>query len=85
MILINVKFDIFILSYFIVLSAVLVKILFEVSLRLSSAKSSNVEKNSAYECGYDPFSLNIGMFDPQFYIVGILFIIFDLELMFLYP
>jgi NADH:ubiquinone oxidoreductase subunit 3 (subunit A) len=57
----------------------------------SGFKSANVfvsngsEKLSPYECGFEPFSLGSGAFDVHFYIVGVLFIIFDLEVIFLYP
>nr|YP_009647092.1 NADH dehydrogenase subunit 3 [Chloroparvula japonica]QBX98771.1 NADH dehydrogenase subunit 3 [Chloroparvula japonica] len=43
------------------------------------------EKISAYECGFDPFDDARGRFDIRFYLVAILFIIFDLEVMFLFP
>lgn len=43
------------------------------------------EKISAYECGFDPFDDARSRFDVQFYLVAILFIIFDLEVTFLFP
>lgn len=43
------------------------------------------EKVSAYECGFDPFEDSRGRFDIRFYLVAILFIIFDLEVIFLFP
>ena len=43
------------------------------------------EKNSAYECGFEPFDDARGKFDVRFYLVAILFIIFDLEVAFLFP
>ncbi len=45
----------------------------------------DVEKNSAYECGFDPFEDARHKFDVRFYLVAILFIIFDLEVAFLFP
>ena len=45
----------------------------------------DVEKLSAYECGFDPMSDARTKFDVRFYLVGILFIIFDLEVSFLFP
>ena len=42
-------------------------------------------KNSAYECGFDAFGDARGRFDVRFYLVAILFIIFDLEVAFLFP
>ena len=43
------------------------------------------EKVSAYECGFDPFVDSRGKFEIRFFLVGILFIIFDLEISFLFP
>ena len=44
-----------------------------------------VEKPSAYECGFEAFSDARHKFDVRFYLVAILFIIFDLEVAFLFP
>lgn len=43
------------------------------------------EKLSAYECGFDAFDDTRSRFDVRFYLVAILFIIFDLEIAFLFP
>jgi NADH-quinone oxidoreductase subunit A len=43
------------------------------------------EKVSAYECGFEPFDDARRRFDVRFYLVAILFIIFDLEVAFLFP
>jgi NADH-quinone oxidoreductase subunit A len=43
------------------------------------------EKLSSYECGFEPFEDSRGRFDVRFYLVAILFIIFDLEVAFLFP
>lgn len=43
------------------------------------------EKLSAYECGFEPFQESRVQFDVRFYLVAILFIIFDLEVAFLFP
>jgi NADH-quinone oxidoreductase subunit A len=45
----------------------------------------DAEKLSAYECGFDTFGDARGKFDVRFYLVSILFIIFDLEVAFLFP
>jgi NADH-quinone oxidoreductase subunit A len=45
----------------------------------------DIEKNSAYECGFHPFEDTRSKFDVRFYLVAILFIIFDLEVAFLFP
>ncbi len=43
------------------------------------------EKISAYECGFNPFDDARATFDVRFYLVAILFLIFDLEVSFLFP
>ena len=43
------------------------------------------EKISSYECGFNPFSDARNKFEIRYYLVAILFIIFDLELLFLFP
>jgi NADH-quinone oxidoreductase subunit A len=50
-----------------------------------SPQRPDPEKLSAYECGFDAFEDARGMFDVRFYLVAILFIIFDLEVAFLFP
>ena len=52
---------------------------------LFSPKNPDSEKLSAYECGFEPFSDSRIEFDVRFYLVAILFIIFDLEIAFLFP
>ena len=50
-----------------------------------SPKKPDPEKLSAYECGFEPFDDSRIEFDVRFYLVAILFIIFDLEIAFLFP
>jgi len=52
---------------------------------LAGLRRPDNEKLSAYECGFDPFSEAHHKFDVRFYLVAILFIIFDLEIAFLFP
>ena len=52
---------------------------------LASPSNPDPEKLSAYECGFDPFDDARSTFDVRFYLVAILFIIFDLEVSFLFP
>lgn len=49
------------------------------------AQRPDSEKLSAYECGFEAFDDTRGQFDVRFYLVAILFIIFDLEVAFLFP
>ena len=52
---------------------------------LFSPKNPDPEKLSAYECGFEAFGDSRMKFDIRFYLVAILFIIFDLEIAFLFP
>src|SRR5712692_5430971 len=52
---------------------------------LVAYKQPDPEKLSAYECGFNPFDDARMKFDVRFYLVAILFIIFDLEVSFLFP
>ena len=45
----------------------------------------DAEKNSPYECGFEAFEDSRMKFDVRYYLVAILFIIFDLEIAFLFP
>lgn len=53
--------------------------------RLLGKHNPYKEKNSPYECGFDAFDDARAPFDVRFYLVAILFIIFDLETAFLFP
>jgi NADH-quinone oxidoreductase subunit A len=52
---------------------------------LIAVRKPDPEKLSAYECGFPPFDDARMKFDVRFYLVSILFIIFDLEVAFLFP
>jgi NADH:ubiquinone oxidoreductase subunit 3 (subunit A) len=52
---------------------------------LIAVQSPDSEKMSAYECGFEPFEDARNKFDVSFYIVAILFIIFDAEVVYLFP
>ena len=52
---------------------------------LIAPRHPNPEKLSQYECGFEPFEDARLKFDVRFYLVAILFIIFDLEVAFLFP
>ena len=53
--------------------------------RLTGTHQPSTEKNSEYECGFPAFEDSRSQFDVRFYLVAILFIIFDLEAAFLFP
>ena len=52
---------------------------------IAAPSKPDPEKLSAYECGFEPFNDSRMEFDVRFYLVAILFIIFDLEIAFLFP
>lgn len=54
------------------------------SLRVG-ASNPDPEKVSAYECGFDPYEDARNVFDIRFYLVAILFIVFDLEAVYFFP
>lgn len=53
--------------------------------RLTGAHQPTTDKLSEYECGFPAFEEPRSQFDVKFYLVAILFIIFDLEVAFLFP
>ncbi|MEO7815015.1 MAG: NADH-quinone oxidoreductase subunit A [Sphingomicrobium sp.] len=53
--------------------------------RLTGAHNPTAEKLSEYECGFPAFEDSRSQFDVRFYLVAILFIVFDLEAAFLFP
>ena len=65
-------------------SLILASIVLGLSFFIAS-QAPDSEKTSAYECGFEPFEDARNRFDVRFYIVAILFIIFDLEVAFLFP
>lgn len=73
-----------IIFFFFLFSFFLSVILFFLSLILIPQKFDQ-EKVSAYECGFNPFDDARSTFDIRFYLVAILFLIFDLEISFLFP
>ena len=53
--------------------------------RFFSQAPADREKLSSYECGFEPFEDSRVKFDVRYYLVAILFIVFDLEIAFLFP
>jgi NADH-quinone oxidoreductase subunit A len=72
------------LLIFIVLSALISGALL-IAPFLLAYRNPDSEKVSAYECGFNPFDDARMKFDIRFYLVALLFIIFDLEVAFLFP
>jgi NADH-quinone oxidoreductase subunit A len=65
--------------------AIVLSCLFLVASTLLAPRNPDPEKVSAYECGFNAFDDARMKFDVRFYLVSILFIIFDLEVAFLFP
>ena len=59
--------------------------LFIVAGKILGPSRPDAEKNSPYECGFEAFEDSRMKFDVRYYLVAILFIIFDLEIAFLFP
>jgi len=76
-------------EYIVISSIILVVLLLSaILLGLSyflNNQDNNFQKLSTYECGFLPFDDSRGAFNIEFYLVGILFVIFDLEIIFLFP
>jgi len=79
-----VSFNYLILLICILISVILGLIIFLLSYLIAN-QNPDSEKISAYECGFEPFEDARNKFDVRFYIVGILFIIFDVEVVYLFP
>jgi NADH:ubiquinone oxidoreductase subunit 3 (subunit A) len=77
--------DYTIIGIFALVSAALALVICLSSFLLIRHYDADPEKVSAYECGFDPFDDSRSRFDVRFYLVSILFIVFDLEVSFLFP
>lgn len=80
----NYYLEYFNILILLIIGIVLGLILILLSVILATDKS-DIEKLSAFECGFEPFNETKGKFEIHFYLVGILFIIFDLEIALLFP
>ena len=79
----------FLKDYFPIIIFLIISIIFSLAFIavnfIFSPKKPDPEKLSAYECGFEAFDDARGRFDVRFYLVAILFIIFDLEIASLFP
>ena len=69
----------------IIVISMIIGIVLEVASYIMAKKETEREKLAAFECGFDAFENSRDKFDVKFYLVGMLFIIFDLEASYLYP
>lgn len=76
-------------EYFIIFTLFLVSVVLSSLLLMLSYLLSNqnpdTEKLSTYECGFEPYEDSRNKFDIKFYIIAILFIVFDIEAIFIFP
>nr|YP_010248462.1 NADH dehydrogenase subunit 3 [Coscinodiscus granii]QTK21657.1 NADH dehydrogenase subunit 3 [Coscinodiscus granii] len=79
--LLNEYFGVLILLIFSIFLAILILFLSYILV----LQKPDLEKLSSYECGFEPYEDARHKFDIKFYIVAVLFIIFDLEAIFLFP
>lgn len=74
----------FLFLMFIVTAVLISSVLILIPQLLSKNMLDNKLKLASYECGFDPFSDSRIVFDIQYYILGILFILFDIEVFFIF-
>ena len=79
-----IKKEYFILLFFLIFAIILTVLIIGASYLLAK-QNPETEKLSAYECGFEPYEDTRHTFDIRFCVVAILFIIFDIEIMFLIP
>ena len=79
-----VKLEYFGLIIFLLIAIVITIIILGASYFLSE-QNPDAEKLSAYECGFEPYEDARYTFDIKFCVIAILFIVFDIEIMFLTP
>lgn len=72
------------LGIFFLFSIILSFFILFLSLRLSN-KNPDSAKLSTYECGFEPYEDARDIFDVRFYLVAVLFLVFDLETIFFFP
>nr|AIX92137.1 NADH dehydrogenase subunit 3 [Monomachus antipodalis] len=63
----------------------LVMMLMLMNFLFMKKKNKSREKNSPFECGFDPLDESRSSFSIQFYLIGVIFLIFDVEIVFLFP
>jgi NADH-quinone oxidoreductase subunit A len=76
-------------EYFSIWTALFVSVVLSIIIFFASyllaIQNPDTEKLSSYECGFDPYEDARNTFDVRFYLVAILFIVFDLEAVFFFP
>jgi NADH-quinone oxidoreductase subunit A len=73
------------IALFLLFSFGLSIILLGVSFLITFDSKLDIEKSSVYECGFYPFSETRYQFEIHFYLIAILFLLFDIEVLYLFP
>ena len=71
--------------FFFFFCSVLLTLILTILSKIVSPKLKEAEKLTAFECGFEPIGDSKDLFSIHFYMVGILFLIFDLEILYLFP
>jgi NADH-quinone oxidoreductase subunit A len=72
------------LGVFVIIAIVIVLLIIFLSTYLTTS-NPDAQKLSTYECGFEPYEDAKNLFDVRFYLVAILFIVFDLEAVYFFP
>jgi len=72
-------------AIFLIFSFVLSLVLLTISFLITFTSKLDIEKSSIYECGFNPFSETRYQFEVLFYLIAILFLLFDIEILYLFP
>lgn len=85
----NINSTLFLMEYLpvlvLILFAIFLSVLILILSYVLSVQNPETEKLSSYECGFEPYEDARHKFNVNFYIVAILFIVFDIEAMYLFP
>lgn len=79
------KQELYNITIFVIASAILSLILLAFVYLISYSSKVEIEKSSAYECGFTPFSETNFPFEVQFALIAIMFLLFDIEVLYLFP
>ena len=71
--------------FILLIISIILSILLLLLSYLLSIQNPDTEKLSSYECGFEPYDDSRNKFDVKFYIIAILFIVFDIEAVFIFP
>nr|YP_009328024.1 NADH dehydrogenase subunit 3 [Trachelus iudaicus]APC92667.1 NADH dehydrogenase subunit 3 [Trachelus iudaicus] len=75
----------FMMMYMFTACLILTMIMMSINMIISKKKMTDREKSSPFECGFDPLSSTRTPFSLRFYLISIIFLIFDIEIVILFP